>query len=161
MTLKSGTRLGQYEIAGAIGAGGMGEVYQVHNTKLGRNVAIKVLPEAFAHDPDRLPRFQREARMLAALNHPAIADHPWAGGIERHELSSRCPVALLGLLPEYIIADLKSVHATYAAYMQPCDRHDTNVSERPRTSDGPVSEEKSLFGELRDGPRTLANTDYC
>ena len=73
MTLKSGTVLGQYEITGAIGAGGMGEVYQAHDTKLGRDVAIKVLPEAFAHDPDRLARFQREAKMLAALNHPTIA----------------------------------------------------------------------------------------
>src|ERR1700680_3978003 len=68
-----GTRLGSYEILSAIGAGGMGEVYQAHDTKLGRDVAIKVLPEAFAHDPDRLSRFQREAKMLAALNHPAIA----------------------------------------------------------------------------------------
>src|SRR5580700_9963535 len=73
MTLKSGTTLGPYEITGAIGAGGMGEVYQAHDTKLGRDVAIKVLPEAFAHDPDRLSRFQREAKMLAALNHPTIA----------------------------------------------------------------------------------------
>src|ERR1700688_4288465 len=73
MTLKTGTTLGQYEIVGAIGAGGMGEVYQAHDTKLGRDVAIKVLPEAFAHDPDRLSRFQREAKMLAALNHPNIA----------------------------------------------------------------------------------------
>jgi serine/threonine protein kinase len=73
MTLNSGTTLGPYEITNAIGVGGMGEVYHAHDTKLGRDVAIKVLPEAFAHDPDRLSRFQREAKMLAALNHPAIA----------------------------------------------------------------------------------------
>ena len=66
-------RMGQYEIVTPIGAGGMGEVYQAHDTKLGRDVAIKVLPEAFAHDPERLSRFQREAKMLAALNHPNIA----------------------------------------------------------------------------------------
>jgi dipeptidyl aminopeptidase/acylaminoacyl peptidase len=71
--LKSGTKLGPYEILAPLGAGGMGEVYQAHDTKLGRNVAIKVLPSAFVHDPDRLSRFQREARMLAALNHPNIA----------------------------------------------------------------------------------------
>ncbi len=73
MTLAAGTKLGSYEVTGAIGAGGMGEVYQAHDTKLGRDVAIKVLPEAFAHDPERLSRFQREAKMLAALNHPNIA----------------------------------------------------------------------------------------
>jgi Tol biopolymer transport system component len=73
MALASGTRLGTYEVVAPIGAGGMGEVYQAHDTKLGRDVAIKVLPEAFAHDPDRLSRFQREAKMLASLNHPNIA----------------------------------------------------------------------------------------
>ena len=73
MALASGTKLGSYEITAPIGAGGMGEVYQAHDTKLGRDVAIKVLPEAFAHDPERLSRFQREAKMLAALNHPNIA----------------------------------------------------------------------------------------
>jgi len=64
MAIISGTKLGSYQIAGPIGSGGMGEVYQAHDTKLGRNVAIKVLPEAFAHDPERLSRFQREAKML-------------------------------------------------------------------------------------------------
>src|SRR6202140_2476293 len=73
MVLTSGTRLGSYEVVAQIGAGGMGEVYQAHDTKLGRDVAIKVLPEAFAHDPERLSRFQREAKMLASLNHPNIA----------------------------------------------------------------------------------------
>src|ERR1700751_5263247 len=82
MTLTAKTKLGSYEIAGAIGAGDMGEVYQAHDTKLGRDVAIKVLPEAFAHDPERLSRFQREARMLAALNHPNIAT---VHGLEQSE----------------------------------------------------------------------------
>src|ERR1700674_126497 len=73
MALAAGTKLGSYEVVAPIGAGGMGEVYQAHDTKLGRDVAIKVLPEAFAHDPERLSRFQREAKMLASLNHPNIA----------------------------------------------------------------------------------------
>jgi serine/threonine protein kinase len=73
MAIPSGTKFGSYEVVALIGAGGMGEVYQAHDTKLGRDVAIKVLPEAFAHDAERLSRFQREAKMLAALNHPNIA----------------------------------------------------------------------------------------
>src|SRR5215471_11470613 len=72
MPLPAGTRLGAYEILGPLGAGGMGEVYRAHDPKLGRDVAIKVLPEAFAKDPERLARFEREARSLAALNHPGI-----------------------------------------------------------------------------------------
>jgi len=73
LTLPLGARLGPYEILAAIGAGGMGEVYRATDTNLGRQVAIKVLPEAFAHDPDRLARFEREAKTLASLNHPNIA----------------------------------------------------------------------------------------
>ncbi|MGB6198296.1 MAG: protein kinase, partial [Candidatus Acidiferrales bacterium] len=73
MTLAAGTKLGPYEIAGAIGAGGMGEVYRARDARLGRDVAVKVLPEAFARDAEKLSRFQREAKMLAALNHPNIA----------------------------------------------------------------------------------------
>src|ERR1700720_4067394 len=73
MALAKGTKLGSYEVVAPIGAGGMGEVYQAHDSKLGRDVAIKVLPSAFVHDPERLARFQREAKMLAALNHPNIA----------------------------------------------------------------------------------------
>ena len=73
MTIANGIVLGPYKVISAIGAGGMGEVYQAHDNKLGRDVAIKVLPEQFARDPERLARFQREAKMLAALNHPNIA----------------------------------------------------------------------------------------
>jgi serine/threonine protein kinase len=73
MALTIGSRLGPYEILSAIGAGGMGEVYRARDTKLNRNVALKILPDAFADDPDRLARFTREAQTLAALNHPNIA----------------------------------------------------------------------------------------
>ena len=73
MTLAAGTRLGPYQVTAQIGVGGMGEVYRATDTNLGRQVAIKVLPEAFAHDPDRLARFEREAKTLASLNHPNIA----------------------------------------------------------------------------------------
>jgi serine/threonine protein kinase len=72
MGLSAGTRLGPYEIQALLGAGGMGEVYRARDTKLGRDVAIKILPEVFTSDPERLARFEREARMLAALNHPHI-----------------------------------------------------------------------------------------
>src|SRR5271155_4755216 len=73
MPLATGTRLGPYEILAAIGAGGMGEVYRARDAKLGRDVALKVLPEAFARDAERMARFQREAKVLASLNHPNIA----------------------------------------------------------------------------------------
>src|SRR5215467_8081089 len=68
-----GTKLEHYEITSHIGSGGMGDVYQATDTKLGRGVAIKFLPEAFSHDTERVARFQREARMLALLNQPSIA----------------------------------------------------------------------------------------
>ena len=73
MALTLGTRFGSYEITGLIGAGGMGEVYRARDTKLGREVAAKVLPDAFLHDTERIARFEREAKALAALNHPHIA----------------------------------------------------------------------------------------
>ncbi len=73
MALTPGTRLGPYEITAQIGVGGMGEVYRARDTKLDRDVAIKVLPASLAGDPDRIARFQREAKTLASLNHPNIA----------------------------------------------------------------------------------------
>src|SRR5437870_13446480 len=73
MSLEPGTRLGAYEIVSVIGEGGMGEVYRARDTKLNRDVAIKVLLPAVANDPDRLARFSREAQVLASLNHPNIA----------------------------------------------------------------------------------------
>ena len=72
MPLTNGTRIGVYEVTGSLGAGGMGEVYRARDTRLDRDVALKVLPEAFTSDPDRLARFEREAKVLASLNHPNI-----------------------------------------------------------------------------------------
>src|SRR6188768_7868 len=68
-----GTKLAQYEITSHLGSGGMGDVYQATDSKLGRSVAIKFLPEAFSHDSERVARFEREARVLASLNHSNIA----------------------------------------------------------------------------------------
>jgi Tol biopolymer transport system component len=73
MALTPGTRIGPYEVVGSLGAGGMGEVYRARDAKLGRDVALKLLPAAFASDPERLARFDREAQVLASLNHPHIA----------------------------------------------------------------------------------------
>ena len=82
MMLESGSRLGNYQILAPLGAGGMGQVYRARDTKLGRDVAIKVLSEAFSQDKERLARFEREARLLAQLNHTNIAT---LHGLEEHE----------------------------------------------------------------------------
>jgi len=73
MHLAPDTKLGPYEITAPLGAGGMGEVYRASDTRLGRDVALKVFPEAFARDADRMARFEREAKVLASLNHANIA----------------------------------------------------------------------------------------
>ena len=85
MQLTAGSRLGPYEVTGTLGAGGMGEVYRARDTRLDRDVAIKLLPDTFAADPDRVARFEREAKTLASLNHPGIAH---VHGIERPHGSS-------------------------------------------------------------------------
>ena len=82
MALSRGARLGAYEILAALGAGGMGEVYRATDTKLGRDVALKILPATFTNDPERLARFRREAQVLASLNHPHIGG-PRARGSAR------------------------------------------------------------------------------
>ena len=99
MPLAVGTRLGAYEILGAIGAGGMGEVYRARDTKLDREVAIKVLPEALAADAERIARFEREARTLAALNHPNIAH------IHGFEESDGIPALVMELVEGPTLAD--------------------------------------------------------
>ena len=73
MALAAGARLGPYEVVASPGRGRHGEVYRARDTKLNRSVALKILPDAFVHDPDRLARFKREAHVLASLNHPNIA----------------------------------------------------------------------------------------
>ena len=88
MSLTPGTRVGSYEVIAQIGAGGMGEVYRAADTNLGRQVAIKVLPDAFAHDAERLARFEREAKTLASLSHPNIAI---VHGLERSDASAVRP----------------------------------------------------------------------
>src|SRR5687768_5346584 len=98
--LSPGTRLGAYEISVLIGAGGMGEVYRAKDTKLGREVAIKVLPSHFAADQERLARFQREAQVLASLNHPHI------GAIHGFEDSGGIHALILELVEGPTLADL-------------------------------------------------------
>ena len=99
MSLSAGTRLGPYEILSALGAGGMGEVYRARDTKLDREVAIKVLPEQFVSDPERVARFQREAKTLASLNHPHI------GGIYGLEDADGVHALVLELVEGPTLAD--------------------------------------------------------
>ena len=99
MPLAPGTRLGPYEILAPIGTGGMGEVYQARDTRLKRDVAIKVLPAALAHDPDRMARFEREARLLASLDHPHI------GAIYGLEESGGAPALILALIEGPTLAE--------------------------------------------------------
>src|SRR5262247_422588 len=105
MSLQPGTRLGSFEITAAIGAGGMGEVYRATDTNLKRSVAIKVLPASVADDADRLTRFQREAEVLAALNHPNIAA---IYGLEKTP-------DVIALVMELVAGDDLSVHISRGA----------------------------------------------
>ena len=97
--LSTGSRLGPYEILATLGAGGMGEVYRSHDTKLGRDVALKTLPDSFARDPDRVARFKREAQVLASLNHPHI------GAIYGLEESGATQFLVLELVDGETLAD--------------------------------------------------------
>jgi serine/threonine protein kinase len=99
MALNPGTRFGSYEVVALIGAGGMGEVYRARDTRLKREVAIKVLPDAFANDTERLARFQREAELLATLNHPNI------GAVYGFEQSESANAIVLELIEGETLAD--------------------------------------------------------
>jgi len=102
MSLMAGTRLGPYEITGSLGAGGMGEVYRARDTRLNRDVAVKVLPELFLSDPERLARFEREAQLLASLNHPHIAQ---IYGVEVQSPSTGSGQAVHALVMELVDGD--------------------------------------------------------
>ncbi len=176
MAIAAGTRIGSYEIVGPIGAGGMGEVYRARDTRLDRDVAIKVLPAELAGDPDRTARFAREARTLAALNHPHIAQlHGLEDAGESHALVmelvdgedlsriiARGPIALDDALPiARQIAD--ALEAAHDAGIIHRDLKPTNIKVR---ADGTVKvldfglakafEQGSGIGG--QGPGDLANS---
>jgi len=101
MGLTTGSRLGPYDVSGILGAGGMGEVYRARDTRLKRDVALKILPESFATDHERLARFQHEAEILASLNHPHIA------AIYGIEESAGIRALVLELVEGETLADLR------------------------------------------------------
>jgi eukaryotic-like serine/threonine-protein kinase len=98
--LAPGTRIGPFEVLGLLGAGGMGEVYRARDTNLGREVALKTLPERVARDPERLARLRREARILASLSHPGIAT---LHGLE--ESGDGLPVLVMEMVPGETLSD--------------------------------------------------------
>src|SRR5262245_29647056 len=112
MPLLVGNRLGPYEVLGPLGAGGMGEVYRARDTRIGREVAIKLLPDAFAADRDRLQRFEREARTVGSLNHPNllslldVGSHEWGPYLVTERLEG---ATLQGLLTGGTIPPRKAV----------------------------------------------------
>jgi Tol biopolymer transport system component/predicted Ser/Thr protein kinase len=145
MTLTPGSRIGAYEIVAAIGAGGMGEVYRAHDPKLRRDVAIKVLPDLFARDPERLARFEREARTLALLNHPHVAQvYGVEGGalvmefVEGEDLAQR--IARAGAIPleEALPIALQIAEALEAAHEQGIIHRDLKPANIKVRSDGNV-----------------------
>ena len=155
MGLPPGTRIGSYEVVGPLGAGGMGEVYRARDARLGRDAAIKILPEAFLTDADRVARFEREARTLASLNHPNIAGiygiegsaivMELVEGEDLSELLARGPVPLVDALKtaRQIASALEAAHEQGIVHR---DLKPANVKVRP---DGTV---KVLdFGLARPG----------
>ncbi|MSO49891.1 MAG: serine/threonine-protein kinase [Acidobacteria bacterium] len=155
MALSPGTRIGSYEVVGPLGAGGMGEVYRARDARLGRDAAIKILPEVFLNDADRVARFEREARTLASLNHPNIAGiygiegsaivMELVEGEDLSELLARGPVPLADALKtaRQIASALEAAHEQGIVHR---DLKPANVKVRP---DGTV---KVLdFGLARPG----------
>ena len=144
MALTPGTRLGVYEVTAQIGVGGMGEVYRATDTSLKRQVAVKVLPAAVAADADRLARFQREAEVLAALNHPNIA------AIYGLEKSEGITALVMELVEGDDLSQLIARHATPEA---------ESLRSRPRDTEGSVM--ASGGGAPREqGSRLTPPADY-
>ncbi len=148
MTLAAGTRLGAYEILGSLGAGGMGEVYRASDTRLKREVAIKVLPEAFARDAERMKRFEREAQVLASLNHPNVAsiygieeaDGARALVLELVEGPTLAERIVSGALPvdEALRIASQIAHGLEAAHEKAVVHRDLKPANVKLTSDGDV-----------------------
>ena len=175
MSLAPGTRIGPYEIVSIVGAGGMGEVYQARDTQLKRDVAIKVLPAALATDPDRLGRFQREAELLAAFNHPHIA-HIYgvaeADGlralvlelVEGDDLSRRIERGAISC-DEAILIARQIAEALQAAHEQGIIHRDlkpTNIKVRPdgtvKVLDFGLAKAIELVGSASDASQSSAVT---
>ena len=190
MTLSAGDRLGRYEILGPLGAGGMGEVYRAKDTELDREVAVKVLLEAVAQDPDRIARFEREARLLASLSHQNIAT---LHGIEEHEGQRYLVMELAegetlaerlqrGLLPadealEIALQIAKGLEAAHEAGIVHRDLKPANVMLSPegrvkvldfglgkawQTEDGgaDLTHSPTLTGQMTEGGMILGTVAY-
>jgi len=134
-------RIGPYQLLSLIGTGGMGEVYRARDTKLERDVAVKLLPRAFASDPDRLARFQREARVLASLNHPHIAT------IFGLEDADGLPAIVMELVEGETVADRLARNPARGAERRSAGRSGSSVSgpgRWPGSSSRAVSQRASL-----------------
>ena len=173
MSLAPGARVGPYEVSANIGAGGMGEVFRARDTKLNRIVALKVLPESFASDPERVARFKREAQTLASLNHPHIAqvhgfeDTPQGVAlvmefIEGDDLSTRLKSGPLSVEDALAITRqiTEALEATHDRGIVHRDLKPANVKV---TSDGTVKVldfglAKAIAGDNADGAGGVANS---
>ena len=134
MALNIGARLGPYEITAKIGEGGMGEVYRARDTKLDRDVALKVLPQAFTNDPRRLARFEREAKVLASLNHTNIAA---IHGFEEGLLTDPSDTARDGSISPVRTSGLRSVRALVLELVE-------GPTLAERIAEGPIPVEEAL-----------------
>ncbi|OFW30000.1 MAG: hypothetical protein A3H97_22150 [Acidobacteria bacterium RIFCSPLOWO2_02_FULL_65_29] len=144
MPLVIGSRLGSYEIVGALGAGGMGEVYRAHDTKLDRDVAIKILPETFAADPERIARFQREAKTLASLNHPNI------GAIYGLEEAGATKALVLELVEGPTLADMLAGSGLSALGSSKSVPFSPGQSPKPKAQSLPLDEVLPIAMQIAD-----------